>query len=40
MVALQEHLDKIEDHGAALLGISADSSFVQEAFTEYTASRE
>jgi peroxiredoxin len=33
MVALQEHLDQIEDH-ATLFGISADSSFTQEAFAE------
>jgi peroxiredoxin len=34
MVALQEHLDRIEGAGATLLGISADSSFTQEAFAE------
>lgn len=32
MVALQEHLDRIEDGGATLFGISADSSFSQGAF--------
>lgn len=34
MVALQDHLDRIENSGATLYGVSADSSFTQEAFTE------
>ena len=34
MVALQEHLDRFEEAGATVLGISADSPFSQGAFRE------
>lgn len=34
MVAFQEHLDSFEDHGATLLGVSADSAFSLNAFRE------
>lgn len=34
MVALQERLNGLEDAGATLLGISADSSFTLEAFAD------
>jgi len=34
MVALQERLDELEEAGATLLGISADSSFTLEAFAD------
>ena len=34
MVALQDHLDRFEDAGATVLGISADSPFSQGAFRE------
>jgi peroxiredoxin len=34
MVALQEHIGRIEDAGGTLFGISADSSFSLEAFAD------
>ncbi|MEF8813556.1 MAG: redoxin domain-containing protein [Halovenus sp.] len=34
MVALQEHLDRFEDAGASIFGISADSAFSQGAFAD------
>jgi len=34
MVALQDHLERFEDAGATVLGISADSAFSQGAFRE------
>lgn len=34
MVALQEHLDRFEDAGATVFGISADSAFSQGAFAD------
>jgi len=34
MVALQEHLERFEDAGATILGVSADSPFSQGAFRE------
>ncbi|WP_135819916.1 redoxin domain-containing protein [Halostella litorea] len=34
MVALQDHLDRFEDAGATVLGVSADSAFSQGAFRE------
>lgn len=34
MVALQERIDRFEDAGATLFGISADSSFSQGAFAD------
>jgi peroxiredoxin len=34
MVALQEHLDRFEDAGATIFGVSADSAFSQGAFAD------
>ena len=34
MVALQDHLDRFQDAGATVLGVSADSAFSQGAFRE------
>jgi peroxiredoxin len=34
MVTLQDHMDRFEEAGATVLGISADSPFAQDAFRE------